>query len=61
MDNPTNETVWYEHLDLTKEEAVAHLKKAYKKDIAIFDQIEKEALLMADAFSNGIIKQFNLS
>lgn len=53
--------MWYEHLELTKEEAVAHLKKTYKKDISIFDHIEKEALLMADAFSNGIIKQFNLS
>ncbi|MDF2564585.1 MAG: hypothetical protein K0Q53_980 [Massilibacillus sp.] len=54
------QSMWYKHLALTKEEAVAHLKKEYRKDILIFDQIEKEALLMADSFSNGIIKQLDL-
>jgi CRISPR/Cas system-associated protein Cas10 (large subunit of type III CRISPR-Cas system) len=52
--------MWYEHLKLTKEEAVARLNKDYAKDITIFNQIEKEALLMADKFSNGIISQFCL-
>lgn len=52
--------MWYEHLSLTKAEAVARLNNDYKKDIATFDRIEKEALMMADHFSNGIIRQFCL-
>lgn len=52
--------MWYEHLALTKEEAVAILTKDYKKSIETFNQIEKEALMMADDFSNGIICQFHL-
>lgn len=52
--------MWYEHLSLTKSEAVARLNNDYKKDIEIFNQVEKEALMMADDFSNGIIRQFAL-
>jgi hypothetical protein len=52
--------LWYEHLALTKAEAVARLTKDYAKDIIIFDQIEQEALMMADEFTNGIIRQFYL-
>lgn len=52
--------MWFEHLALTKSEAVARLNHDYTKDITIFDQIEKQALLMADHFSNGIICQFGL-
>lgn len=54
------EAMWYEHLALTKSEAVARLSKDYAEDITIFDQIEKEALMMADAFANGFIRQFYL-
>ncbi|SDF42129.1 hypothetical protein [Sporolituus thermophilus] len=53
-------SMWYEHLALTKEEAVAMLSKNYTNSIEIFNQIEKQALMMADAFSNGIISQFGL-
>ena len=53
-------SLWYEHLALTKSEAVARLHKEYAKDIAIFDQIEQEALMMADVLSDGIIRQFNI-
>jgi hypothetical protein len=49
--------MWYEHLALTKAEAVARLNKDYSKDILTFNQVEKEALMMADYFSNGIIRQ----
>jgi len=52
--------MWYEHLALTKAEAVARLNNDFEEDIAIFDKIEKEALMMADSFSNGIIRQFCL-
>jgi hypothetical protein len=34
------------------------LIKDFSADIAVYDQIEKQALEMADAFSAGIIKQF---
>jgi hypothetical protein len=47
--------MWYEHLALTKKEAVAILNKDYTKSIEIFNQIEREALMMADNFSQGII------
>jgi len=52
--------MWYQHLALTKEEAVAMIGKNYTKSIKVFDQIEKEALMMADDFSNGIICRFYL-
>lgn len=52
--------MWYKHLELTKAEAVARLNKDYVKDIQIFNAVEKEALMMADEFSNGIISQFQI-
>jgi hypothetical protein len=48
----------HEHLRMTKSEAVLRLSKNYKADIEAYDQIEKQALEMADAFTNGIVKQF---
>jgi hypothetical protein len=48
----------HEHLRMTKDEAVFRLTKKYKSDIAVYDQIEKQALEMADAFTEGIVKQF---
>lgn len=48
----------HEHLAMTKSEAVYRLSKDYASDIAIFDQIELQALAMANAMAEGIIKQF---
>jgi hypothetical protein len=65
--NKTNPTAWpldvlkammKEHLDLTLEEAVAHLKGEYAKDIADYDRIHEHILGMADALSAGIIARF---
>lgn len=52
--------MWYEHLALTKQEAVDVLNGKYKASIAVFDQIEKQALMMADEFSRGIVLQFDI-
>ena len=47
-----------QHLVLTKGEAVARLEKNWEVDVAAFDDIFTEILTMADALSEGIIKQF---
>jgi hypothetical protein len=48
----------YEHLRLTTEEAVARIKMDYDMDIMTFEKIHEQAMMMADALSAGIIKQF---
>lgn len=48
----------YRHLDLTKAEAAAFLAKNYEESVLIFNQIEQEALEMADEMTIGLIRQF---
>lgn len=48
----------YDHLKITEDEAVYRLTKQYAKDVAIYDTIEDQALMMADDMANGIYKQF---
>jgi hypothetical protein len=48
----------YEHLVLTKSEAVSILSNKYEDSISLFDKIEDQALMMADMFTEGILKQF---
>ena len=52
--------LWYEHLSLTKSEAVLRLGGNFAEDIATFDRIELQALMMADIFAEGFIRQFCL-
>lgn len=47
-----------EHLALTTQEAVARLQKNWPADIATFDKIFDQAMMMADALTDGIVKQF---
>ncbi len=51
-------TMLYEHLNMTEKEAGCRLAGNYEEDIRVFDNIEEEALKMADYMSHGIIKQF---
>ncbi|MEA4970484.1 MAG: acetylglutamate kinase [Candidatus Pelethousia sp.] len=48
----------YAHLELTTKEVTARLAGNYPADIAAFDQVEREAMEMADYFSAGIMHQF---
>lgn len=49
----------YEHLSLTKSEAVNILTKDYGDSISVYDEIEIQALKMADVMAEGIAKQFS--
>jgi hypothetical protein len=46
------------HLALTTNEAVAHLEHKWQADIAAYDQVRSEILMMADSLASGIIAQF---
>lgn len=52
-------TMLYEHLRMTKSEAVNILTNNYEESIKEYDEIEKQALIMADVMAAGIVKQFN--
>ena len=48
----------YDHLAMTKQEAVDMLTQNYADSIATFDNIERQALEMADMMTTGIVNQF---
>lgn len=49
----------YDHLAMTKAEAVDILTQKYENSISMFENIEREALAMADMTTQGIAKQFS--
>lgn len=51
----------HEHLALTKSEAVDMITKKYEASIKVYDEIEKQALQMADMMAEGIIRQFGVT
>lgn len=48
----------YNHLAMTKAEAVDILTQKYADSISTFESIEQQALAMADMMTQGIVKQF---
>ena len=46
------------HLELTTQEAVAHLQKKWAADIAAYDRVHNHILHMSDLLSGGIVQQF---
>lgn len=47
-----------DHLALTTHESASRLNKKWADDIAVFDKIFREVMMMADDLSNGVIEQF---
>jgi hypothetical protein len=58
IDKEAMRKMLYSHLALTKLEAVCMIQKNFELEVQVFDQIEAEALMMADMISEGIFKQF---
>jgi hypothetical protein len=62
--NPKNwpladaKSMMHDHLNMTTEEVVAHLKKDWAASIASYDKVHTQILHMADMLSSGIAAQF---
>jgi hypothetical protein len=62
--NPDNwkladwKTMMKTHLDLTLEEATARLSGDYSADVAAYDKVYEELMMMSDMISEGIAQQF---
>jgi len=50
--------LFYHHLSMTEKEATLYMTKQYEESIAEYDNIQQEALIMADYMTYGIRHQF---
>lgn len=48
----------HEHLRFVKGEAVALLNGQYEQSVRVYDEAERQALMMADELTRGIVRQF---
>lgn len=55
---PALRRMLYDHLNLTTAEVVLRLQQRWRADVDNFDRILSQALMMADALSNGIAARF---
>lgn len=55
---PAVRSMMHMHLALTTREAAARLQGRWTADIAAYDAVHRQILEMADALSEGIIRQF---
>jgi hypothetical protein len=53
-------SMFYEHLALTKLEAVCMIIENFELEVEVYDRIESAALEMSDMISDAIIRQFGL-
>jgi hypothetical protein len=51
--------MFYKHLDLTKQEAIFMINHQFEEDIAVYDEIEKQAREMADAISDAMVQHYS--
>jgi hypothetical protein len=51
-------TMMNDHLALTTNEAVARLNGKWAQDIAAYDAVREEILMMSDTLADGIVHQF---
>jgi hypothetical protein len=52
------EKMMKDHLDLTKQEGLDIIGKNYDAGITDYDKLHEQILMMSDALSSGIVKQF---
>lgn len=50
----------FDHLRMTEYEAVFILRGQYRKGVTIYDEIQNQAMKMADVMTQGLIRQFNI-
>jgi hypothetical protein len=54
------QTMLYDHLAITEQEAGLRLSGRYAEDVALYDEIEAQALEMVDYMTQGLSRQFRV-